>query len=105
MTETLSDILELEGFDVFKVESGLDAVEFIKGNTVEIILMDFKMPGMNGVEAFREIIKINSKMKVIFITGYYQEELIQNALEEGAAGICHKPLHIPQLLDMIHTPA
>ncbi len=104
MIETLSDILELEGVEVFKIESGLDAVEFIRGNTIDLILMDFKMPGMNGVEAYKKIKKNNNKVKVIFITAYYQEQLIQKALEEGAFGICHKPLHIPQLLDMIRVP-
>ncbi len=101
--EILGDVLDFEGYIVDSAENGLEAIEKVKNNGMKVVLMDFKMPGMNGVEVFREVIKINPELKIIFTTAYYNEETMKAALNEGAFGICHKPLDIPQLLNEIKT--
>jgi DNA-binding NtrC family response regulator len=101
MLVTLGDILKILGYVVFTAENCHQAIELVKNNKLDLILMDFKMPGMNGVEVYREIRKVDSSMKVIFITAYYEENIVKEAFLEGVCVICHKPLDIPQLLDHI----
>lgn len=83
--ETLGDILDFSGYLVDSAIDSLTAIEKIKLNGIDIVLMDFKMPGMNGVEIFRKVIKINPELKIIFRTSYYHEETMNEALREGAA--------------------
>ena len=53
--ETLSDVLEACGFDVAAVRTGGDCLEMIKKRQFDVVLLDIKMPGMNGLETFRKI--------------------------------------------------
>ena len=101
MLTTLEDIFIAKGFEVATVTNGHQAIEYVKKEKVDVILMDFKMPGINGVEASRLIREIVPAIKVIFITAYYEEEIINEALAEGAVGVCHKPLDITLLVDNI----
>lgn len=101
MLITLEDILKVMGYSVFTAGNGEQSIELVKKEQIDVVLMDYKMPGMSGVEAFREIIKIDPSINVIFITAYYDESVIREALSEGMGAICHKPLNIPQLLDYI----
>jgi two-component system response regulator HydG len=101
MLITLKDILDALGYAVITVEDGYQAIEVVKKETIDVALMDFKMPGINGVETFKQIEKIDPSIKTIFITAYYDERILSEALAEGVIGICNKPLDIPQLLDHI----
>ena len=58
MTETLSDILQEMNFHVEIANNGFEAIERIKTSAFDLVLMDMKMPGINGAETFREIKKI-----------------------------------------------
>ena len=101
MLVTLTDIINNVGYETVTVENGSRAVETAREQAFDVILMDFKMEGLNGVETFREIRKIHPDVKVIFITAYYHEGSVKDAIVEGAVGVCQKPLDIPQLLDYI----
>jgi DNA-binding NtrC family response regulator len=63
--------------------------------------MDIKMPIMNGVETYKEIKKIRPGTKVIMITAYAVEDLVQEALQEGAYAIIYKPLDIEKMLELV----
>lgn len=99
--ETLKDILELHLYDVTTVDSGEKAVELFMRHSFDILLIDYKMHGVDGVETFYKIRDIHPDVKVIFITAYYNEEAINNALANGAIGICNKPLDIPRLMKLM----
>lgn len=103
MLITLSDILNLEGFDVSVADDGSQAIEIIGSRQFDIILLDYKMPDLNGVETFQEIQRLQADVKVIFITAYYHESTVKDAIQEGAVGVCQKPLSIPALLKLIKT--
>jgi CheY-like chemotaxis protein len=102
---TLADILQVLNYTVLTANDGVEAIETVKKEKIDVVLMDFKMAGMNGVEVSREIIKIDQSLKIIFITGYYDENVVKDALHEGIGAICPKPLNIPQLLDYIKAAA
>jgi len=66
-----------------------------------MVFMDIKMPPMNGVEVFKKIKKISPNTFVMMMTAYAVEDLVQEALEEGAKGIMYKPLDIDNLLSIV----
>lgn len=98
---TLEDILEDKGFDIFSVDSGPKAISVVEKENIDIILMDYKMPGMNGLEVFQKIRATNPNLKVIFITAYYDEQSLQTEKSDQILGICHKPVNIPELINLI----
>ena len=55
------------------------------------------MPGMNGVEAFKEIKKVSAASEVIMMTGYSVDDLLDEAVREGAYAVIYKPINIPKL--------
>jgi DNA-binding NtrC family response regulator len=86
MTETLSDILTDMSYRVETANDGLEAIEKVKTHAFDTVLLDIKMPGVNGVETFREIKKIQPEAVVMLMTAQSVEELVAEALEEGAYG-------------------
>lgn len=90
--DSTKDVLEDQGYEVFTAESGEEAVRVFGAYTFDVILMDIKMPGMNGVESFIEMKRLRPRVKVIMITAYGVEEMIRQALAEGALAVLHKPL-------------
>ena len=76
---TLVDILEYEGFDVTSASDGLQGVEMATENHFDLILMDVRMPGIDGSEACRQIKAVSPETIVIMMTGY-PEGLIEKAL-------------------------
>jgi DNA-binding NtrC family response regulator len=63
--------------------------------------MDIKMPGINGVQTFREIKRIDPKTTVIMMTAYSVEDLVKDALEEGAYTVVYKPFDIKRIIAII----
>ncbi len=99
----ITDILELKDYEVIVAQDGRQAIETIKENAVDLILMDIKMPVMNGVEAFKNIKKLRPEIPVIMMTAYAVEDLIRDALREGAFGIYNKSFDFEELLKKIEN--
>ena len=98
---TLGGILEDEGYNVVTVENGYQAIEAVRKTHFDVIFMDIKMPGINGVQTFREVKKIDLKSTVIMMTAYSVEDLVKEALEEGAYAVIYKPFDIDRLIAII----
>jgi DNA-binding NtrC family response regulator len=103
MRLTLGGILEDEGYDVVLAENGYQAIEAAKQTSFDLIFMDIKMPGINGVQTFREIKKINPQAAVIMMTAYSVEDLVREALEEGAYAVVYKPFDVENILSIIDS--
>ena|SRR3990167_1266329 len=101
MLETFTDILADRGFHVETAEDGFIAIDKVKKGSFDIIFMDIKMPGINGVQTFREIRKINEKTRVIMMTAYAVEDLIKEAIEEGAYTVIYKPFDMDKVIRTI----
>jgi len=97
--ESLRDLLEAKGYDTAAVYSGHDALERIKKEKFDIVLMDTRMPEMNGVTALQKIKKADNSIAVILMTGFSVDDVIKNAFKEGALAVLNKPLDIPGLFD------
>jgi len=103
MSKTLSDILRMIGFNIHVAESGEEGIEKVKERSFDIILMDVKLPRMNGIDASKEIKKISPNTMVIIMTAYTTEGLIKEAKNEGAFSILHKPFEINDMLTMMES--
>jgi two-component system, NtrC family, response regulator HydG len=100
-TETLSDILEEIGYEVSTANDGYQAIEMIKERSFDVALMDIKMPGINGVETFKRAAQINPNTRVIMMTAYSLEDLVQEALAGGAFGVMYKPLNMEKVIEFV----
>src|SRR4030043_1636697 len=101
MRLTLGGILEDKGHEVVTVENGYQAIEAVKKAHFDAIFMDIKMPGINGVQTFREIKKIDPRAAVVMMTAYSVEDLVKEAMEEGAYTIVYKPFDIDKIIALI----
>ena len=99
--DSTKDVLNDEGYDVATATSGEEAIELAGTQPFDVILMDIKMPGMNGMESFIEMKRRNPKVKVIMVTAYSVEDLIRQALNEGVFAVLSKPLDIDGLFHML----
>lgn len=101
MRQTLQDILENEGYTVCVANSGGEAIAMCQTQHFDIILMDVRMPDLNGVEAYRRIKMFAESTRVIMMSAYSVEDLRREALAEGAIAFLQKPLDVEQVLHLI----
>lgn len=99
--QNVADILELKNYEVVSAYDGFKALELVKQDGFALVLMDIKMPVMDGVETFKKVKQITPDTPVIMVTAYAVEELIKEALRQGAFGSLQKPLDFDQLLELI----
>lgn len=100
-SENLYDILHEKGYDVDVTYSASQAVETIKKTEFDVVLMDIKMPLMDGVEVISVIKDACPSTAVIIMSAYSVEELVDRGLKEGAAAFLRKPLDIGKLIEQI----
>jgi two-component system response regulator HydG len=99
--KSLAFILDKKGYSVATAKDGFDAIKMVKKEPFEIIFMDIKMPVMDVVETFRVIKGIRPDAIVIMMTAYALDELIAEAIDEGAFAIIYKPIEIERVLAQI----
>jgi two-component system response regulator HydG len=99
--ETLSDIMEIKGYQTAIALDGYEAIQKVKDVGFDVILMDIKMPGINGVETFKQIKRIRPETSVVMMTAYAVEDLIGEALREGAYGVLYKPFDMQQMIGLL----
>jgi two-component system, NtrC family, response regulator HydG len=99
--ESIADILAMQGHEVEMAHTGEDAVRRFAERQFDITLMDVKLPGMNGVEAFFALRQYRADAAVIMMTGFSLEQLLAQAMLSGADGVLHKPFAVPDLLEAI----
>ena len=98
---TLADILVGEGFEVRTADTGEKAVKLCHKRPFDVVLLDVRMPGMDGFEAFRLIRRERRDACVIMMSAYSTQEFRQVALDEGAAAFLRKPLDVERVLELI----
>lgn len=101
MVETLCDILELHGWETVRAKDGLEALDVIQQSGVGLVLMDVRMPRMNGVDALVEIKRRAPATSVVLFTASAAQELLQRAERHGVARILKKPVDARELLSVL----
>ena len=96
--EMLRDFLVSEGHRVMEAENGESAIRTATANHFDLVLLDYKMPGMNGLEVLKEVKKINREIDVVIITAYGTIETAVEAIKAGAIDYITKPVELDELL-------
>ncbi|MEI6827721.1 MAG: response regulator [Desulfuromonadales bacterium] len=99
--EALSKILAHDGFQVASAGNGLEALNFLRSNDVELIITDLNMPEMNGLMFLRELNRTYPTSKVIMITAYGEVESYVEAITLGAFEYINKPVKYDDLKKVI----
>ncbi|MFA5275299.1 MAG: response regulator [Candidatus Omnitrophota bacterium] len=99
----LAEILELEGYHVNRTSNSFEGKALINQNIHDIVMLDYKMPGLSGVDLIREIINNKLQCKVLVISGNPSVDAILK--EEGLSGSIHgviiKPYNVDSLLQKL----
>ena len=102
LAKTVSFILKKKGYETLIANTGSEALTHASANQdIDVVLMDIKMPDMNGVETFKKMKEMIPKAEVIMMTAYAVEDLIAEAMLEGAYGVIYKPLDIDKSIRLI----
>ncbi len=101
MVETLGDILAASRYQVATADSGEAAVARVQAGRFDAVLMDIKMPGLNGVQALRAIKFLAPEIPVIMMTAYTRDELVAEAQQTTGFPVLVKPLDLDRVLAIL----
>ena|SRR3989338_2048525 len=87
----LTGCLEQDGLTIVAAASGDEAVKLVAQDPPQLMIVDMKMPGLNGLEVLQQVRATNPQIGVFLLTGYDDDVIEQKARELGALGIIHKP--------------
>lgn len=99
--QNVKDILELQDYQVTTARDGFQALLTVKQRTFDLVLMDIRMPVMDGVETFKIMKEVSPHTSVIMVTAFIGDDFNKEALQAGARGVLGKPLDFNQLLTLI----
>lgn len=95
-------VLQQAGYYTITTTSGQECIDIIKSDQpVDLVFLDLKMPGISGIDTFKEIQKLRPMLLVIMMTGYSVDELLRDAFELGAYGVIYKPFDVEEVLSVI----
>lgn len=95
--ETIAEFLSSEGFETQTASDGHAALEIIKNGSIDILISDVRMPGMDGIELIKQVNTYASDTLVILMTAFASVETAIQALRSGAADYMLKPLDLDEL--------
>lgn len=98
----LEELFKKDQWNVHSASDGLEAIEKVDGFSPDIILMDMKMPNMNGLEASQKILEKQPRLSIIMMTAYGEMDVIKKALEAGVKKCITKPFDIMNLRDTVN---
>ncbi len=102
-TGNLRKVLSSRGFDVKEAKDGLMALSMIGGEHFDVVVLDIKMPGMDGNQVFRELSRLTTETRVIVLTGHYSLAEEEDAWLKSAYAYLLKPYPIINLVALIEA--
>lgn len=103
-----SFLLTFEGseYEIFTADNGEDGIEMVRDNQVDLVFLDLKMPGMDGIETLYELRKINASLVVYIFTAFSQDffDQLKKAASDGLEfEVVQKPLDSYQLKELVQN--
>lgn len=93
----LMEVFNNEGYETFQAPNGKTALEIVRKEAPDLVLLDMKIPGMDGLDILKHIKNIDSSIKVIMMTAYGELDMIKEATELGAIMHFTKPFDIDEM--------
>ena len=104
--ETFSERLVMRNLEISKAFSGEEALQILEtNNNIEIVILDVKMPGMDGIETLTEIKKRYPLVEVIMLSGHADVESAIDGMKQGAFDYLMKPCEIDQIIAKVTEAA
>lgn len=101
IVRTTCDILKIKGHEPIAASSGEEGLEKIKADLPDCVLMDIKMPGIDGIETLRRMKEIAPSLPVVLISAYVTDKTAEEAKRAGAYAVLNKPLNFPMILSFL----
>jgi DNA-binding NtrC family response regulator len=101
-TEVLSQRMESRGFKVDIADSGPVAIEKIKEQSYDVIILDLAMPEMDGIDVLKILLKLNPDLQILFLTGHATLEKGIESVKLGAFDFMEKPVDIDTLIEKVN---
>ena len=102
MRTMIADILESAGFEIVgEASSGVEAVERYKELEPDLVTMDIVMPDMGGIDAVREIMKVDPNARILIVSAMGQQGLVVEAIQAGARDFVVKPFQPSRVLEAV----
>ncbi|WP_035242275.1 sigma-54-dependent transcriptional regulator [Desulfobacter vibrioformis] len=98
---SFSKLLTEEHYDVVSAASGEAGIEMVKNTPLDLVILDVRLPGMNGLETFKKIKKIDATLPAIIVTAFGTTDTAIEATKAGAFDYLLKPFDIPEMLNLI----
>lgn len=95
--ETLLDVLKKRGYDIFLAGSGKVALETIKKNIIDLVLLDMRLPDVDGLDVLKRVKELDSEILVIMMTAYSDIQTAVAAMKSGAYHYINKPFELDEL--------
>jgi two-component system response regulator (stage 0 sporulation protein F) len=93
----LNEVFQKEGYQTFQAANGLQALDILKKHDPDLVLLDMKIPGMDGIEILKRMKVIDPDIRVIIMTAYGELNMIQEAKNLGALTHFAKPFDIDDI--------
>ncbi len=98
---TFCKLLKEENYTVIGAASGEAGIEIVKQNILDLVVLDMRLPGMNGMDTFKQIKTMDSKLPVIIVTAFGTTDIAIEATKMGAYDYVLKPFDVPEMLNLI----
>ena len=99
--DLFSQFFHMKGYQVHEARNGEEAVDMACRKSFDLVLMDVKMPKVDGLEAFHRIRQVAPSSKVLLMTAFGIGEALENLLKEPTVAYLHKPFTFDQLMTAI----
>ena len=99
----LVELFQREDFETVVASNGLEALQCAESQLLDCVLLDMKMPGMDGIEVLKKFKSDYPELPVIIMTAYDESELTKKALEVGAVRYFAKPFDIFEVRDAVNA--
>ena len=96
---TTQKLLSRKGYDVLTASSGTDALDILRTHNVHVVILDVKMPGMDGIETLKAIKRNYPLVEVIMLTGHGTVDSAVEGLKSGATDYLTKPTDVQDLIE------
>ncbi|MEK8130802.1 response regulator [Paenibacillus filicis] len=98
----LMEVFNSEGYETFQASNGKLALEIVRNSSPDLVLLDMKIPGMDGLDILKHIKSIDASIKVIMMTAYGELDMIKEATDLGAIMHFTKPFDIDELRQAVN---
>lgn len=89
--------------NVYEAESAETAIDILKGNSIQLVIMDLGLPGINGIEATAKIKQNNTDIKVVILTSHNDVQEVLSSLKAGANAYCSKEINPKRLVEVVQS--